>query len=101
MVSGELLGDSQELKSASKALTEMIGVARETLDMNNDPVILKSSLAEVLNRLIHGPLIDPEKCFSPIRLRAATAALLESHPKSPSHEELVRLNRMVLEDAYP
>jgi MscS family membrane protein len=59
---------------------------------------LKSALVDDLNAVLTGPALhDPER-FSKVRLSASTQELLDRHPEG---EDLVRLNRLLLEDAYP
>ncbi len=61
-------------------------------------VQLKHALAEDLNRIIQsGPVYDAER-FAAVKLSTQTTKLLGQKPTGP---ELVRLNRMLLLDAYP
>ena len=56
------------------------------------------ALTSDLNRLLEGPsLYDPQR-FSGVRLRRQTLRLIE---RASTGAELVRLNRALLEDAYP
>ncbi len=56
------------------------------------------ALAKDLSKIISGPSIfDPQR-FSRVSLRPETAALLKSRPTG---YQLARLNKMLLEDAYP
>jgi hypothetical protein len=59
---------------------------------------LNSALTKNLGRIIMGPSIYDETRFKAVSLRAETKQLLE---KSPTGMELSRLNRLLLEDAYP
>jgi len=59
---------------------------------------LQQALAEDIDRLIYsGSLYDPER-FTGINLSRDTLALLQQKPEGP---DVVRLNRMLLADAYP
>jgi lactose/cellobiose-specific phosphotransferase system IIC component len=66
-----------------------------TADPSDD---LKESLAADLNRIAEGPPLFQEERFRGVRLRPATQALMDSQPTGP---ELVRLNQLLIEDAYP
>jgi uncharacterized protein YcfJ len=56
------------------------------------------ALTGELNHLLEGPsLYDPQR-FSGIKLRRQTLRLIE---RSPTGADVVRLNRALLEDAYP
>lgn len=59
---------------------------------------LLETLASDLNRLLHGPLIFETERFAGVALRAKTQQLLG---EKPDGEELVQLNRLLLEDAFP
>lgn len=60
---------------------------------------LREALVGDLNRLIQGPsLYDPDR-FAGVRLSAATQALLNEPSLKPT--EVARLNRLLLEDAFP
>lgn len=59
---------------------------------------LRQLLADDLNDLIQGPLIYAVDRFSDVKRRPETQALLDSNPEGI---ELGRLNRMLLEDAFP
>jgi tetratricopeptide (TPR) repeat protein len=59
---------------------------------------LQQAMVKALNRIIRGPLVyDPQR-FSGVRLRLETEQLRSQNPQGDS---LPRLNRMLLEDAYP
>ena len=62
------------------------------------PEGLEEGLAEDLNQLIRGCPIWERRRFAGIRLRPETKELLK---KNPQGEGLNRLNRLLLEDAYP
>ena len=65
---------------------------------SGDDALLQTVLVLDLNRLIRGDSIyDPQR-FAPVTLSAAAQTLLQQHPQD---EALVRLNRLLLEDAYP
>lgn len=58
---------------------------------------LRQALVEELNRVEQGDSIYQEQRFSGVSLSPTTQALLENDTKS---ERLIRLNRLLLEDAY-
>ena len=58
----------------------------------------KSALVKSLNKIVSGPAIFDAAAFKPVQLRGETEKL---HQKDPQGKNLVRLNRMLLEDAYP
>jgi Domain of Unknown Function (DUF1080) len=60
---------------------------------------LSKALAKVLNTLITGDSIYDAKRFAGAQLRPETTALLQQNPQQG--DQLARLNRMLLEDAYP
>jgi hypothetical protein len=62
-----------------------------------DPVLLKAFVDD-LNRLLQGPLLYDEELFKGIQLSEKAKSLIE---KRPSGEGLVRLNRILLDEAYP
>jgi 3-keto-disaccharide hydrolase len=59
---------------------------------------VKSALAKNLNRMISGPSLYEESRFRNVHLRPETLALRDQDPQGPG---LMRLNRLLLEDAYP
>jgi predicted RND superfamily exporter protein len=65
---------------------------------NSDADELESVLAKNLNRIVAGPLIYDSARFQSVSLRAKTAELLKAKPQG---EDLMRLNQMLLQDAYP
>jgi hypothetical protein len=74
-------------------------------EVQGDPVKIKQgleaqkrALAVNLESLIRADLLDQQGRFSGIELRTETRKLLESQPRGP---ELIRLNRLLLEDAFP
>jgi predicted RND superfamily exporter protein len=76
--------------------------ARAMLDSdqsgNSDPDKLQSVLAKNLNRLITGPLLYTPARFQSVAIRPKTAELLKARPQG---QDLIRLNQMLLQDAYP
>jgi SMI1/KNR4 family protein SUKH-1 len=62
-----------------------------------DPVLLKA-LVDDLNRLLQGPLLYDEERFKGIQLSEKAKSLID---KRPSGESLVRLNRILMDAAYP
>jgi hypothetical protein len=57
-----------------------------------------SALAKDLNQVIAGPSIYDKVRFAAIVLRPETAQLLQQNPRG---RQLARLNKLLLEDAYP
>ena len=57
-----------------------------------------SALAKDLNQVISGPSIYDKARFAGIVLRPETAQLLRQNPRG---QQLARLNKLLLEDAYP
>jgi SMI1 / KNR4 family (SUKH-1) len=62
-----------------------------------DPVLLKA-LVDDLNRLLQGPLLYDDERFKGVQLSEKAKNLIE---KRPSGESLIRLNRILMDDAYP
>jgi len=60
-----------------------------------DPQLI---LAQFLNRITAGPPLYSAERFQNVKLRPETLDMLDQHPRGQS---LVRLNRRLLEDAYP
>jgi len=58
----------------------------------------QDAVIKVLNKVIAEPSIYEETRFQGISLRPETSALMKQSPTGPS---LARLNRLLLEDAYP
>jgi hypothetical protein len=58
----------------------------------------QKALVEDLNRIIGGQAIFESNRFAAIELRPETRRLLDQHPEG---DALLRLNRLLLEDAYP
>jgi hypothetical protein len=65
---------------------------------NRDPDHFESILVTNLNHIITGPSIYDSNRFQGIRLRFETDKLRR---QDPSGQDLIRLNRRLLEDAYP
>ena len=65
---------------------------------NADAKTVISALVKDLNQLISGPSIYDRARFSATVLRPETAQLVK---RNPSGQELARLNKLLLEDAYP
>ena len=59
---------------------------------------LETLMVDNFNRLVSGPSLYDAARFQDVALRPETDALRRSNPKGA---ELARLNRMLLEDAYP
>ena len=59
---------------------------------------LQRNLVDELNRLLKGPSLFEEGRFSQVPLAEETRKLMAQNPQG---DDLVRLNRMLLEDAYP
>ena len=57
-----------------------------------------SALVKELNQVISGPSIYDKARFSSIVLRPETSELLKQNPRG---QQLARLNKLLLEDAYP
>jgi len=57
-----------------------------------------AELARGFNQIISGPLLYDSQRFRDISLRPETDKLLNENPQGPA---LMRLNRLLLEDAYP
>lgn len=73
---------------------------RANLEQYNggDSAALRRQMANDLNRIInHGPLYEAQR-FTSIQLSAETMDLIQQNPQGT---DLVRLNRMLLLDAYP
>ena len=67
-------------------------------DPNTDTKAARSALAKILNRIIGAsPLYDKSR-FQNVQLRPETQKLIKENPHGA---DLVRLNRLLLEDAFP
>ena len=67
-------------------------------DAGADPWPIQAALATDLNRVIGGPLLHEAERFREVTLRPETKLQLDQQPQGGA---LVRLNRLLLEDAYP
>lgn len=65
---------------------------------DSDRESLGAALALALDGVLRGPAIHDDRRFAGIELRAETQALLA---KNPQGYDLLRLNRLLIEDAYP
>jgi 3-keto-disaccharide hydrolase len=65
---------------------------------NANAKAVKSALVKSLNSIISGTCIYDESRFQNVQLRAETRELLG---KNPQGQELARLNKILIEDAYP
>jgi hypothetical protein len=65
---------------------------------NTNPKALKSALSKTLTAAVSGPSIYDETRFKDVQLRPETKELLKQNPQG---QNLMRLNRVLLEDAYP
>ncbi len=64
---------------------------------NADSKVVMSALVKDLNRVISGPSIYDKARFSSVALRPETEELLKQNPRG---QQLARLNKLLLEDAY-
>lgn len=64
----------------------------------SDPAALQTGLVQDFNRIIGGPSIYASLSAAGVDLREETEKL---HSQKPQGDDLVRLNRLLLEDAYP
>ncbi|MSU26306.1 MAG: hypothetical protein EXS27_00105 [Pedosphaera sp.] len=67
-------------------------------DSGPDSAELKKLLVADLNKIIRGPLVHETNRFAGIRLRTETRRLLRENREG---DALIKLNRLLLEDAYP
>ena len=65
---------------------------------NTDTRRIKSALARNLSAIAQGPLIYDAARFQNVKLQPETAALLAGNPQG---QDLVHLNKLLLEDAFP
>jgi hypothetical protein len=79
----------------ASGLTNQVDAAHPA---QGDPNHLESLLETNLNHLITGPSLYDSNRFHGIRLRLDTEELRRQNPRG---QELIRLNRRLLEDAYP
>jgi 3-keto-disaccharide hydrolase len=101
----------RRLTGPPDALTEMVGLRRDPAasaalaefaahgpQSAGPRSPLRKALVKLLNRLVKGPVLDRAGRFQGVALRQETAALLRGNP---SGQARWRLNRMLLEDAFP
>jgi len=65
---------------------------------NSNDATVGVSLIDLLNIIIQGPSIYDTNRFKDVALRPGTRRMLDGNPQG---DALVRLNRLLLEDAYP
>jgi hypothetical protein len=65
---------------------------------NSNAAALLSATVKQINQVLAGPAIFTASRFNGIALRPETQALLDQNPRG---ERLARLNKMLLEDAFP
>jgi hypothetical protein len=108
------LGDITNLASFAKKLKDMADPVSASLGGQLTPperkalanyrgpgpkaYILRTNLVGALNRIIGGPDIYDAALFKDVTLRESTTSLREEKPEGG---DLKRLNRALLEDAYP
>jgi hypothetical protein len=81
-----------QLSSATQAA---LGIDQ---DQGSDPAPLQRALLQDINRILRGASIYEQKRFAGIALRSETQTLISRNPQG---SELERLNRLLIEDAYP
>jgi ABC-type branched-subunit amino acid transport system permease subunit len=91
------------LNAASDELSALLAArlspdAREQLNGGVQGAELEALLVKALNQLIHGPLWYDTNAFASIPLQESTLALVAGNPRS---ETLLRLNRVLLQEAFP
>ena len=67
-------------------------------DSNANAKAVISALSKDLNEVIYGPSIYDKARFGNVVLRPETAQMLQQNPRG---QQLARLNKLLLEDAYP
>ncbi len=76
--------------------------AKEIIGGSKSAKLQSSTLIDEFNRIIRGPSLHDVPCFMELSLSQESRALICLHSRMPLNEEnLVRLNRQILEDAYP
>jgi FHS family L-fucose permease-like MFS transporter len=80
--------------------TNLAESTRQMLNQNSgsDQERLKKNLSDDLDKIINGSAIYDQQRFAGVELQDATRQLLSQNPQG---EALVRLNRSLLQDAYP
>jgi len=95
-----------KLQSKSDPVSQFIwesideGGQQTVADPDSTWIQKKLVLAQTLKKIIEGDLIYESTRFSDVTLRPITKALIEQQPK-PTGQCLIRLNWLLLEDAYP
>jgi hypothetical protein len=87
---------SQYLKTQLSANTRQL--VDEFVPTVSDPIPLREALVVDLNGIIDGPNIHDPQRFAGIALRPETQLLIDVSPRG---DDLVELNRLLLEDAFP
>ncbi len=105
----DLKSFTKKLKDKSEGVSRLVGgrldkaagdaLALYFLDTNSVPTNLESVLDANLNSIIAGPCIYDKAAFATVALRPATQKLLDQNPQD--QDGRMRLNRLLLEDAYP
>jgi len=72
--------------------------ARQSLNDEPAGADAEGLLVTEFNRIIHGPLIYEPDAFEAVELTQSTRRLVEGNPRS---ETLLRLNRLLLQEAFP
>jgi Domain of Unknown Function (DUF1080) len=85
---------SDQLDAATRSILSAFVAANS----NADPKPVASALAKNLTKIISGASIYDPTRFQNVALRPERQALLSQNPEG---RDLARLNRMLLEDAYP
>ena len=93
----KLRGNDRLAKRMISGLSDATRKLLSAYDGGTDPV-LKDALVNDLNAIICGSLIYEPESFSKVSLTVETQELLALNPKG---ENLQRLNRLLLQDAYP
>ncbi|HOC01075.1 MAG TPA: hypothetical protein PKM43_20280, partial [Verrucomicrobiota bacterium] len=75
-----------------------VGTQDKLTRLEPDDRTLQAALLDDLNRILREPCIHGNECFQAIQLRDETERRLSVNPQG---DALVRLNRLLLEDAYP
>jgi hypothetical protein len=78
--------------------TATLKALKNVQSVNTDQAALRISLVSALNDAIRGSSLYEVGRFAGVTLRQETQQLLAQNPEGPA---LVRLNRLLLEDAYP
>jgi H+/Cl- antiporter ClcA/CBS domain-containing protein len=97
----EKLKDPKESDRLSKFLSSQLSPATQTLLSNYEgqaDVQLSKALAEDLNRIIQSAPLYQTQLFANVKVSANTAAMLK---RDPQGLDLVRVNRKLLQEAYP